>query len=152
MTWRSSQTRQHEIAHTAGGVCYRILNGCPHVVLIATNGCTRWGLPKGHVDAGERSADAAKREINEETGVHGTVLQLLETIEYWFRARRGRVHKYVDCYLLRYELGDILPQEAEVDDARWFTLDEAIALATFPQERAILERVQELWRCGKLPN
>jgi len=151
MPVRSSQTLNHEVAHSAGGVCYKVDDEHLHVVLIATNGRTRWGLPKGHVDRDERSADAARREVREETGVHGTVLHLIETIEYWFRARRGRVHKFVDFYLLRYELGEILPQEAEVDDARWFRLDEAIDLATFPQERAILEHVRELWQGGKLP-
>jgi 8-oxo-dGTP pyrophosphatase MutT (NUDIX family) len=95
--------------------------------------------------------DAACREVFEETGVEGTALHLIETIEYWFRARRGRVHKYVDFYLLRYEEGEILPQETEVDDARWFSIDEAVAIAAFPRERAVLEHVRELWRRGQLP-
>lgn len=141
----------HEIAHSAGGVCYRLENGYPFVVLIATHSATRWGLPKGHVGAGEPPAEAARRETLEETGVGGAVLRLLETIEYWFRARRGRVHKFVDFYLLRYENGDIAPQESEVDDARWYPLDEAIAVAAFPRERAVLEHVRDLWQRGELP-
>ena len=151
MAARAPQPNNHEVAHSAGGVCYRIENGRAYVVLIATNGSTRWGLPKGQVSTNEAPAAAAQREIMEETGVNGTVIQLLETIEYWFRARRGRVHKFVDFFLLRYEFGDILPQEAEVDDARWFPLDDAIRVATFPRERAVLEHVWELFQRGKLP-
>ena len=151
MPLRSRHSDSPELAHSAGGVCYRQEHGQVYVVLIATNGSTRWGLPKGQVCRGEQPAAAARREIKEETGVEGTVQQLIETIEYWFRARRGRVHKFVDFYLLRYEAGDILPQEAEVDDARWFALDEAIKRASFPQERAILEHVRDLWQVGKLP-
>ena len=120
------------------------------MVLIATKGATRWGLPKGHISRDEEPATAARREIMEETGVEGTILGLIETIQYWFCARRGRVHKFVDVYLLRYESGDILPQEAEVDDARWFLLDEAIERASFPRERAVLVHVRNLWRSGKL--
>jgi 8-oxo-dGTP pyrophosphatase MutT (NUDIX family) len=118
--------------------------------LIATNGRTRWGLPKGHVSTDEAPADAARREVLEETGIGGTVLHLIETIEYWFRARRGRVHKFVDFFLLRYDAGEVVPQEAEVDDAQWFHLNEAIRLATFPRERAILEHVRDLWHQGRL--
>ena len=151
MSRRSPQSYQHQIAHSAGGVCYRVLDGQVYVVLIATNDRSRWGLPKGHVSSNEHPAEAARREIIEETGIDGTVLQLLETIEYWFRTRRGRVHKFVDIYLLRYELGELLPQQAEVDDAQWFVIDDAIQLATFPRERAILETVRDLWRQGKLP-
>lgn len=139
-----------EVAHSAGGVCYRLVNNTPQVVLIATNGGTRWGLPKGHVDDHETPAAAARREIAEETGIVGGILERLDTIEYWFRAGSRRIHKFVDVFLLRYEGGSILPQVAEVDDARWFTLDTAIALASFPRERAILERVRELWERGKL--
>ena len=150
MARHSPKSNSHEVAHSAGGVCYRIAEGQPYVVLIATNGVTRWGLPKGHISRDEPPADAARREVLEETGVGGTVLLLLETIEYWFRARHGRVHKFVDFYLLRYEAGEISPQVAEVDDARWFPLDEAIKVATFPRERAILEHVHELWQRGEL--
>jgi len=150
MTTRSPQSYDHEIAHSAGGVCYRVVDQQIFVVLIATNGGTRWGLPKGHVSTDEHPEDAARREIIEETGIDGKVVQLLETIEYWFRARRGRVQKFVDCYLLRYECGELVPQETEVDDAQWFTLDEAIQRATFPRERAILESVRALWRNRQL--
>lgn len=151
MPSRSTQSVNHEIAYSAGGVCYRRDEHGLSVVMIATNGLTRWGLPKGHISTDERPADAAQREVKEETGIEGKVLHLIETIEYWFRARRGRVHKFVDFYLLRYEVGEILPQETEVDDARWFPLEEAIKRASFPQERAVLEQVRELWRGGQLP-
>ncbi len=149
MTRRTPSTG-YLTAHSAGGVCYRVVNDTLHVVLIATNGRTRWGLPKGHVGVGETPSDAARREIAEETGIEGRVLQLLEPIEYWFRAGSNRIHKFVDFFLLRYEDGAITPQIAEVDDAAWFALDQAIALASFPRERAVLERVRDLWHRGQL--
>ncbi len=150
MSRRASPYESRQLAHSAGGVIYRIDGSTVYVALIATRGGTRWGLPKGHVFEGETPAAAARREIEEETGLRGEVLQLLETIEYWFRAGRSRIHKFVDLYLLRYERGEIVPQEAEVDDARWFTLDDAIKHATFPREQAVLKRVREMWRRGEL--
>ncbi|GAC1539063.1 MAG: hypothetical protein NVS4B8_17680 [Herpetosiphon sp.] len=151
MARRVVATTAHDIAHSAGGVCFRLVGETMEVVLIATNRSTRWGLPKGQVNVDEAPAAAARREVAEETGISGTVLDVLDTIEYWFRGGTRRIHKFVDFFLLQYEGGALVPQIAEVDDARWFELDQAIALATFPRERAILEQVRTLWRRGQLP-
>jgi 8-oxo-dGTP pyrophosphatase MutT (NUDIX family) len=138
-------------AYSAGGVIYRRRERSIEVALIATGGGGRWGLPKGHVAFEETPQHAAQREIEEETGLRGEVLRPLDTIEYWFRVGRTRIHKVVDLYLLRYQTGDIVPQMSEVDDARWMLLDEAIAMASFPRERAVLEQVRDLWQRGELP-
>lgn len=150
MARRAPRTETSQVAHSAGGVIYRYEGETVQVAMIATSGGARWGLPKGHVFVGETPEAAAQREIEEETGLTGEVLQPLETIEYWFRAGRTRIHKFVDLYLLRYQQGEVVPQEAEVDDARWFSLDEAILVASFPREQAVLERVREMWRRGEL--
>ncbi len=125
--------------------------GTPEVALIATHDGRRWGLPKGHVRRGETAEAAAIREIAEETGLHGTIERHLDTIDYWFRAGSTRVHKYVDFFLVRYTHGLLAPQEAEVDDVRWFPLHEARHLATFDRERDILEQVLHLSERGDLP-
>lgn len=151
MARRAVRSETNQIAHSAGGVIYRHDGTHVYVALIATSGGARWGLPKGHVFEGETPEAAAQREIEEETGLSGEVLRELETIEYWFRAGRTRIHKFVDLYLLRYLSGEVVPQEAEVDDARWFPLDEAIALASFPREQAVLELVRGMWLRGELP-
>ena len=54
---------------------------------------------------------AAVREIAEETGLNGVVVQHLTTIEYWFRINVTRIHKYVDIFLVRYANGDITEEE-----------------------------------------
>lgn len=129
---------------------YRLAGTIPEVAMIATDGGSRWGLPKGHVQRGETAEAAACREVAEETGLNGEVVQHLATIEYWFRAGAVRVHKYVDLFLLRYIGGDLTPQEAEVDDARWVPLPEAVVLASFDREREVLVQTQSLWHAGLL--
>ena len=142
--------RNRRTAYSAGGVVYRGAHSPVEVALIATQSGNRWGLPKGHVRRGETAEAAALREIAEETGLQGDVERHLATIEYWFRAGPTRIHKYVDFFLLRYTGGALVPQQAEVDDARWFPIADALRLATFERERDVLELVRRLIEAGGL--
>jgi 8-oxo-dGTP diphosphatase len=146
MPSHSRRSSSHRTAYSAGGVIFRVVDRRVEVALIATSRGGRWGLPKGHVNRGETAEAAALREVAEETGLEGEIVQHLATIEYWFRAGPSRVHKYVDLFLMRYERGDVRPQEAEVDDARWVALDEALQMVSFERERDVLRMVNDLMR------
>ena len=50
---------------TAGGV---VLNTDGEVLVVSQRG-TSWSLPKGHIEEGEDAITAARREIEEESGV-----------------------------------------------------------------------------------
>lgn len=146
----NSATPDRRTAYSAGGVIYRVAEAGVEVALIATQSGGRWGLPKGHVRRGETAEAAATREIAEETGLQGSVERHLATIEYWFRAGATRIHKYVDFFLVRYTDGVLIPQQAEVDDVRWFPLEEALRLASFERERDVLNQVRQIVAAGEL--
>ncbi len=98
-----------------------------------------WALPKGLIGPDESAADAALREVGEETGLEATPLEKLGDVRYVYTWAGERVFKIVSFYLFRYRsgrIGDIEPeQRIEVDEARWLPLEEAPKLLAYKGER-----------------
>ena len=115
------------------------------VLLIATAGGKRWQLPKGRIEAGESAAQAAVREVREETGVTGRVVAPLAGVDYWFAdGSARRIKKHVDFFLLSYVEGDTANYDPrEVDDARWFEGGDAVARLTHASERRVAAEALE---------
>lgn len=134
---------------SAGGVVFRENEGF-EVVLIATKGGTVWGLPKGLVDRERKEPleEAALREVREETGLHGRVLERIDKVEYWYRWKENdepvRYHKIVYFFLIQHQGGDIKDHDYEVDEVRWFPLAEAMRVASYESEREILRKAGKI--------
>ena len=115
---------------SAGGVIYRRRGDQVEVALIHTG--KRWGLPKGHVEKGERVEETAVREVREETGLLGKLDRKLGQISYTYRGKSQegrplRIAKRVTFFLLEYLAGEVHGHDYEVEEARWFPLDQAYA-------------------------
>jgi uncharacterized protein involved in tolerance to divalent cations/ADP-ribose pyrophosphatase YjhB (NUDIX family) len=128
---------------SAGGVMYRKNSDQIQIALIYVR--NRWGLPKGHVEEGERIEETALREVREETGLEGRVVKKLGDIRYAYRdkTKEGepiRIYKRVHFYLLRYLKGDVRDHDHEVDEARWFPMDQVIKNLKFATERKMVHR------------
>ena len=105
-----------------------------------------WSLPKGHIEEGETPEQAAIREVNEETGIECSIDKSLGVIDFWFMASGKRIHKTVHHFVFRETGGKISPQVSEVDDVRWFPLEEIVERLAYPDERKLISRSQELLR------
>ncbi len=80
---------------SAGGA---VVNGEREVLLVRTRtlqGDDVWTFPKGIVEKGEKSPDAALREVREETGYRCEIESELPTSQYWFRVDGELVKKKV---------------------------------------------------------
>lgn len=109
-----------------------------------------WALPKGHIDDGESAAETAMREVREETGVEGRLVEKLGDVRYVYTASwKGgeRIFKVVSFFLLRAGRGRIgeIDEEMriEVAEARWLPLEEAPGLLTYSGEREMAAKALE---------
>jgi 8-oxo-dGTP pyrophosphatase MutT (NUDIX family) len=134
---------------SAGGVVVRRIRGGWRVAAIRPGGREKvWALPKGLVGPGESPAETALREVAEETGVSGHLMQKLGDIRYVYTWEGERVFKVVSFFLVRYSrgrLGDI-PEEFrhEVAKVRWLPLSDAPRLLTYGGEREMAAKALEL--------
>ena len=135
---------------SAGGVLVKVIRGRPMLAAIRPRGKPEglWALPKGKIDPGERPEETAVREVREETGVEGTLVEKLGDVRYTYSRRGGeRVFKVVSFYLLRAGRGRIGQIEEamriEVEEARWLPLDEAPRLLAYGGEREMVKKARD---------
>ena len=135
---------------SAGGVLVKTIRGRPMVAAIRPRGKPEgvWALPKGNIDPGERPDETAVREVFEETGVHGHLVEKLGDVKYTYTRRGGvRVFKIVSFYLLRAgrgRIGDIEERmRIEVAEARWLPLDDAPRLLAYGGEREMVQKARD---------
>src|ERR1700751_517451 len=111
-----------------------------------------WALPKGTIDAGESAAETAVREVREETGVEGRLVEKLGDVRYvytasWEGGSGERIFKIVSFFPLRAGRGRIgeieEAMQVEVAEARWLPLDEAPRLLSYDGERKMAAKALE---------
>ena len=127
---------------SSGGVIYRNNGDATEVALIAVRGNRYWCLPKGLIDKGETPEITAVREVREESGLNGRIIDKLGEITYWYyiKGENAKCRKTVHFYLMEYESGNTGDHDSEVDEAQWFPTAEALQKISFSGDRKILEK------------
>ncbi len=117
----------------AGGVVMR--DGA--ILLVHRPAYDDWTLPKGKLDAGESWQEAARREVEEETGLRCELGD--EVGRTFYVDSRGR-DKEVRYYRME-PAGEPFAQN-EVDEVRWVPLAEAPEFLTYPRDVDLLNRLR----------
>jgi 8-oxo-dGTP diphosphatase len=93
-----------------------------------------WSLPKGKLDEGETFAEAALREVWEETGLHCSLGRSLPDVRYSVRDRPKVVRYWVMSVV---EDPGFSPND-EVDELRWLAPPDALALLTYDRDKEVV--------------
>jgi 8-oxo-dGTP pyrophosphatase MutT (NUDIX family) len=134
---------------SSGGVLVRIGPHGPEVVLASRRtrrGDLVWGLPKGLVEPGESPEKTAAREVREETGYSGVIRSPLGEVSYWFVWEGTRIRKTVHFFLMDADEDLPGPRDQEMEEVRWFPLQEAAEAAGFDSEKEIIRKAADAVR------
>jgi mutator protein MutT len=99
----------------------------------------KWAFPGGHVEAGETMAEAAAREVREETGLLITPPQHMAILEIVTRNYDGSVVSHYVLVVHRAQHTSGVPIAGDdAEDVRWASKAEALALDLTEQTRAMV--------------
>ncbi|HEV8265581.1 MAG TPA: NUDIX hydrolase [Gemmatimonadales bacterium] len=146
MARKKSSRAQRETS--AGGVVFR--RGADGVArfLLIRDSYKNWGFPKGHLKSGEPPAEAARREVTEETGLEELILHgPIKVIDWYFRFRGKTIHKYCHFFLFESRRGEPVPQVDEgITECVWCPVEEALRTISYDNARDVLSRAAEMER------
>jgi 8-oxo-dGTP pyrophosphatase MutT (NUDIX family) len=132
---------------SAGGIIYKQ----PNLWLVRKpkanpgfNGSLGWSLPKGLVDQGELTEEAALREVREEAGVEAEIVKKLPELKIFFTNNKGeKIFKIITYFVMRWKRD--LPEGFgdETERVEWLGKDEAGHLLEFDNEKKLLQAAAE---------
>ena len=126
----------------AGGIVY---NDDKKIVIVNQN-YDSWSLPKGHIDPGETTLEAAIREIYEETGLDKP--QYIKPLGHYGRYRIGldgkddkSEYKTITMFLFKSNENKLQPQDPNNPEAKWVSVEKAIELLTHKADKCFLKNL-----------
>jgi len=136
-----------------------------NVLLVHHNKLGQWLYPGGHIDPNEDPAQAAQREVLEETGLHTQIITDPQfshpavtthappytIIEMDVADTKVGPHRHIDLvYVLRAASGALSAQLDEVGAVRWVPLTDLDTLDT-PAELPVLVTDAAQWAKARWP-
>lgn len=135
---------------SSGAIVYRYIKGIVRFLLIQNKGSKSWGFPKGHLEMGETRADAARREVLEETSINVKIHLGFEGVSEYTLS--NGVEKRVSIFVGTTEDKTTKIQYKEILKFVWLPYNRALTALSFDNDREILKKANTfLMEEGYLP-
>jgi len=129
---------------SAGGVVYKKEGSETLWLLIQPKDTSRWQFPKGWIEESETTQGAALREIKEEAGIIGEIIEKIDSPSWWFVEDGEKVFKTTTYFLVKAKRDTGQFDEKEIERAIWFSFDEAKEKLTFDSTKKILAQAKKI--------
>jgi 8-oxo-dGTP pyrophosphatase MutT (NUDIX family) len=129
---------------SAGGVVYKKEGSETLWLLIQPKDTSRWQFPKGWIEESETTQGAALREIKEEAGIIGEIIEKIDSSSWWFVEDGEKVFKTTTYFLVKAKRDTGQFDEKEIERAIWFSFDEAKEKLTFDSTKKILAQAKKI--------
>ena len=126
---------------SAGGIVFK--DGL--VLLTKHSQNKHWSFPKGWIEKGQTSKEAALREVKEEGGVEAEIIEKIGDSKYVYTLNGEKIFKIVIYFLMRYISGDPKDHDWEVEEAGWFNPEEALKTLDFSRDKELLKKALEIY-------
>ena len=127
---------------SAGGI---VFNDKGEVLVTQHSQNKNWSFPKGHIDPGQTTEEAALREVREEGGVVAEIISKVGYSKFIFSQDRKKIFKVVTYFLMKYTSGDPKDHDWEVSEAGWYTVEDALKQLSYPQDKTLLKKAIEIY-------
>ncbi|MHA2038131.1 MAG: bis(5'-nucleosyl)-tetraphosphatase [Promethearchaeota archaeon] len=109
--------------------------------LLLKYGLGHWEFVKGHKEENESDEQTILRELEEETSITDAVIikGFKEKYDYSFSFRGQRIHKYVNCYLIKANTKNVRISY-EHEDYVWLPLHKALKRLTYDNAQRLLKK------------
>ncbi|QEW03855.1 NUDIX hydrolase [Microbacterium lushaniae] len=131
--------------YAAGGVVWRLVEGKPHVLLVHRTKYRDITLPKGKVDPGEMLAEAAVREVHEETGIRVSLGVPIGVSHYRLPNSREKIVHYwaAEATDAAVRTSTFVPNK-EIAALEWVSVKKARTRLSYPVDVEIVDGFQAL--------
>ncbi|MDO8573944.1 MAG: NUDIX domain-containing protein [Candidatus Daviesbacteria bacterium] len=127
---------------SAGGI---VLNNKGQVLVTQHSRNKHWSFPKGLIDPGQTTEEAALREVREEGGVEAEITGKVGYSKYVYTFNDEKIFKIVTYFLMKYVSGDIADHDWEVSDIGWYKPEDALKRLSFSQDKQLLKKALEIY-------